>query len=423
MCELCTVRAVLGRELGHPGDLWLLRLERMRLLDIAHSWTTGTFGQYQSSLVGLRRFEKLHPGLTLLPPRELAHPPHGAEIGVMWAELDESVRPLTGRRSRVGATTPCFNTVRQMRSAAGQFWSWGAVLGEAGDEAYFDKNRLHRGPIRPTDGAVFELFSKGMAARMGTSTVPSTALLGRHVHGLDRYFDAHYRGAGSAAEAADYATAGLVNCLAWTTWLRGGELFSITWADIELIPPDQAAVHDLPEGMGALTLRLLPETKSNRTAVADVVSALRTSSGLNIGRWLDRMVRARGPPLSPHEPLFCSRTGDTVRPWDSYAYRTRFLYPGLEFLRAAGDAFLQTLSLTPGQGNSIPEKFFAIHSYRRGARSHVQRRHAHPGHRRATKDQIYGQGRWRKPRSSEPIDVQYLHWTLWQRLQISLRSL
>lgn len=33
-------------ELGHPGDPWLLQLERARLLDMAHSWSTGTFPGY-----------------------------------------------------------------------------------------------------------------------------------------------------------------------------------------------------------------------------------------------------------------------------------------------------------------------------------------------------------------------------------------
>jgi hypothetical protein len=38
ICELCTVRSVLHRELTGPNDWQLLCLERMRLVDMAHSW-------------------------------------------------------------------------------------------------------------------------------------------------------------------------------------------------------------------------------------------------------------------------------------------------------------------------------------------------------------------------------------------------
>ena len=46
VCELCTVRCVINRELGRPGDLWLMQLERIRLLDMVHKWPTGTVANY-----------------------------------------------------------------------------------------------------------------------------------------------------------------------------------------------------------------------------------------------------------------------------------------------------------------------------------------------------------------------------------------
>jgi hypothetical protein len=43
ICEACTFRAVLGRELTWmSGDIQLLMLERMRLVDMAHAWASST---------------------------------------------------------------------------------------------------------------------------------------------------------------------------------------------------------------------------------------------------------------------------------------------------------------------------------------------------------------------------------------------
>ena len=44
ICELCTTRTQLGRELDpqQSTDLGLLRLERMRMIDVAHAWSPKT---------------------------------------------------------------------------------------------------------------------------------------------------------------------------------------------------------------------------------------------------------------------------------------------------------------------------------------------------------------------------------------------
>jgi hypothetical protein len=50
VCEACTIRAHLGRELAwHGSDFKLLALERPLLIDMAHSWATGTHARYRYS--------------------------------------------------------------------------------------------------------------------------------------------------------------------------------------------------------------------------------------------------------------------------------------------------------------------------------------------------------------------------------------
>jgi hypothetical protein len=57
VCEACTVRSVLDRELVGADDWRLMCFERMRLLDMAHCWAEGTHKVYQSKIRFLRRFE------------------------------------------------------------------------------------------------------------------------------------------------------------------------------------------------------------------------------------------------------------------------------------------------------------------------------------------------------------------------------
>ena len=416
VCELCTVRAVLQRELGHPGDRWLLQLERVRILDSLHNWAQSTTRNYQTKLGMLHAFEQSHPGLQIMVPSDFKTPARGSEIGLMWAMLHASVQPLKFR-GRSAKTTPVFGTVRSIRSAASQFLGWGLIAAHPGGGLYFQDRRLLEGNVRPTDGAAFELFTRGLQARLGDSAVPSTALLGRHIRGLDELFDTRYHAAPDGYTRHNYALAGLANILLWLSWLRGGELFRLRWADLGIIWPHEGPSYDLPMNTGALALRLTPETKSNRVTSVDVVVALKSATGLNLEKWIRRVLLFHREAPPGESPMF---QVPGRRRWDSHYYRTHYLYPGLEHLRASGDPFLQAMNDTTG--NRIPDKFYSLHSYRRGGRSHSQRGQPHPAHKKATDTQVYEHARWRIPRSSQPISTQYREWTLYERLRITLFS-
>ena len=81
------------------------------------------------------------------------------------------------------------------------------------------------------------------------------------------------------------ARAGLANLKAWFAWLRGTELFSIRWRDVELTPPGSGSRHDVPDPVGVIELRLLEATKTSRTQTADMALAYEASSGLSMGFW------------------------------------------------------------------------------------------------------------------------------------------
>ena len=412
ICEACTVRAVLSRELGQSSDRTLLQLERVRILDVANSWALSTYRAYRSKLRFLTFFESHHPGLSLLPRFTPTAPPANPSIAVAWAELSYSLRP--GRR----ADTVSYNTVRQLRSAVGWFHMAG-LLTSQGRDLYFDEKqrRLTQGPTCIPQEAGLRQFTLGLKNRLGTTTTPSKALLDRHVRSLDQVFAHRFHAATSDADRLHWATAACANLFLWLGWLRSRELFDLRWRDVLLVDPADGPSKDLPPGTGALILSLNAQTKTHRSSTATVPIAYRTISGLEPGRWFHRLQTLAAPHLtSLDEHIFVHPTGGV---WDSFYFRHTFLYPHLTALRDAGDAYLRDL---PGPAShAIPLAFWSLHCYRRGGRSHseILRSDSTFGRRRSTRAERYEHARWRMNTASEEVDVLYREWHLLERLAIT----
>lgn len=416
ICECCTVRQVLSRELGAPGDLWLLKLERMRILDVAHAWASGTYKTYKGKLDYLSRFQQSHPGMRLMGVGKAFSPPCPRSIPLMWAELDYSVR---GNRKGNKEHGVAFGTVRQLRSAASHHWGLGWLITRAGEVVLDPKSdQLRVDEVRASDEATMTYFSRGLSARIGTSSKPAVPLLDRHVLALDGTLEAQYAASGGGERQRGIIRAALANCFLWLGWLRASELFGLRGCDVTLVHPDHGGEHDLPKGIGAILLRLAPETKSERGRAVDVPIAFKTKSGLEPGRWLMRLRDAQEGLIGlEHDssPLFRSDSGT---PWDSAYFREVYLYPLLHSLQLAGDAQLGPYGGPDGSG--IPQKFYSLHCYRRGARSHVARLRGDSHRRLATLDEIYEHARWRRKRSGEAVDLLYKDLPLYDRLAITL---
>jgi hypothetical protein len=148
--------------------------------------------------------------------------------------------------------------------------------------------------------------------------------------------------------------------------------------------------------------------------------AYKMLSGYHLGKWFHRALHAAGlnaNSRSSSERIFTHSDGT---PWTSRSFRKKFLYPSLHRQRAAGDPYLRPFDGTPG--NTIEAKLWSLHCYGRGARSHVSRGGKFGRHRfrRATKDEVYEHGWWRRRRSGEAIDKTYQSWPLWDRLKLTL---
>ena len=408
ICEYCTVRSVLERELHGRNDWQLLGLERMRLIDMANAWARKTHQAYQTKMSFIRDFER-HYQFQCLPTVQLARPPHNADIPLMWMQEGYSLR-----RGRSGTNNVMFGTLRSLRSAAGQFLTWNLQLQTDGHSYVDQHRRVHVGPCRLTDNLAYTLFTQGQATRIGDHPNPSTALLHRHVAWIDRDLRRRFRQATTRREQLWLATAGFLNLLLWLGWLRPREALDLRWCDLDVIPPAIGYQHDLPPGMGVLSLRLTPATKTLRTLTADVIIAFRCRSGLSAGWWWAQLRRLHNNPklLSSTTPLL-TRPDEAY--WTSFLFRHQVLYPALTTQQLQGDGFLQPFT----GDNSIPNKFWSLNSYRRGARTHSQRGGAF---RRATDAQVYEHARWRRHRNGQPIDVLYREWSLRDRVLITFYS-
>ena len=405
ICEYCTVRSVLERELHGVNDWRLLAYERMRIIDMANAWAKKTFATYQSKLSFIRAFEQEF-GFTCLKPTHLARPPHSPDIPLMWMQECYSLR-----YGRSGLDPVVFGTLRSLRSAAGHFLAWDAQLATNGSSYVDNSRRVVLAPCRLTDNLAYSLFTQGQATRIGDHSSPSTALLHRHIKWLDTDLRRRLRHASSLHEQRWIVTAGLLNLTLWLGWLRSQEAFALRWCDVSAIGPHQSDRADLPRGLGVLVFRLTPATKSDRTRTADVVIAYTCRSGLSIGWWWTKLcsLQPQGATLTSTDPLF---TFGPNRHWTSQLFRTQVLYPALVAQQLQGDGFLQPFT----DDNSIPTKFWSLNSYRRGARTHAQRGGPFP---KATDAQVYEHGRWRKRRSGHPIDVLYREWLIRDRVLIT----
>jgi hypothetical protein len=390
------------------------------VLDMAHYWATGTHKTYQLRLRMLQRFERKYDAC-ILQPTHLKHPPHSPDIPLMWAQIAYGLRQGSTRLSTNVVDPPrlAFSTIRSVRSAASQFFAWDAMVSRPSGSFLDEKDRLIYQPVRPTDSLSYSLFSGGMRARVGDEARPAMPLLDRHVRSLIQSLEQGYMGALSETDRRLYASAISATLLLWLGWLRSSEVFGLRWCDVEITPPEEGPTLDLPRGIGVVACRLQPETKSSRDRTADCFIAYQTVSGYELGKWLTRAAQEWHVynPQGHHGQLFRSEAG-TI--WTSLYYRRTFLYPHLHNLQQQGDPYLSPFTEDPG--NSLEDKFWSLHCFRRGARSHVSKGgiFGNARLRRATQDEVYEHARWRRRRSGETIDKLYQEWTVRDKLRITL---
>jgi hypothetical protein len=123
ICESCTGRAVLGWELTWTsGDIQLLMLERMRLIDMAHAWESSTLQETARHLGRLSNFGQKY-SIDLFPAAPITQPPRSEVIPFLWGVLEYTLK--ASRNTGEGIK---YNTARSIQSAASAYHLWEKML-------------------------------------------------------------------------------------------------------------------------------------------------------------------------------------------------------------------------------------------------------------------------------------------------------
>ena len=419
ICELCSTRTQLGRELDplNVKDTMLLMLERMRMIDTAHAHAVRTTNQMSNILKLVDRFfsgyglPSIHKQL-MLPI--IQHPPKNLAITMFWSIALRTAIPSGHMQSNPIS----WNTARNQRSAISFYRTWWAKVCQP-NTMYKDSDRrlLSDDNIGPTDNILSTCTARGMASRLGTESRPSFALNQRHIHWNQlarvRLLDLDL----TLEEKYDCVAAQCAELIFWLGWLRSKETFTLRVEDVELTSPKDYGKYGLPKGVGVILLRLLPTTKTQRDKQADMVIAWKTSSGFHLGYWMGELFNILKE-LKWYSPTcFLFRNKENI-PWHSHFFRHRHLYPLLTAQLEAGDINLKHLPLTIDAGLSY--YIYSMHSYRHGSQSHCKRkrdgctRAAHPHEK-------IEHGRWRvKNQGGEIMPVHYTQATIEDRIYITL---
>jgi integrase len=331
---------------------------------------------------------------------------------MMWAQEHYALQTPKGRHSQ-SQDRVLFQTARGVRSAGSQFYAWDRQIAFP-DRALRDFNRrvILTDGVNPSDEMGYTLMSKGMAKRMGDQNKPPYALTMAQVLWVIRRLEAMWLVCTTDVGRREIAAAAAAHLLAWLGWLRSQELFSLTWEDATITRPTDGPRIGLASGVGAIELRLLPETKSECTKIADVIIAYMSASGLVLGLWLERL-RSLWPDAPGTARIL---RGSSGKPWTSLYFRTHHLYVWLYQMRSEGDPFLQAFTMTPG--NRIEDKYYSMGSYRRGGRSACTKRLN--GTLKATDIEVYEHGRWAVKISKENMPTRYNELALADRLNLTL---
>jgi hypothetical protein len=391
-------------------DIHLLMFERMRMIDAMNWWQHRTLQHYGPHLKYLFQFDRFY-GVRSLQPSPLARPPRTPAIPIMWSLLNYSLR-----YNKDGARIK-HQTVRGIKSAASLYYALDMQMAFPRQVLRDSQQRgIVMERVSPMDEAGTTFGTKGMARRMGTESKPSWALAHIHIAYIDARLEEAFLRA-LPEDQHELACAGCSNVMAYLGWLRSGEMFESQREDVTLTPPDEGPLRGLPEGMGAVEFSLGDETKSDPCKTADVVMAWETLSGLQLGKWMERLF-AHSP--SKGGKLFST----TAQPhWTSRHFREQYAWPFLEQMRREGEPTLKVFGTA--RGKRIKDKVYSLHSWRRAGRSRVSRPPRHnepnpPGTRVATLIEIYEHGRWRCKGKSEDMPSHYNQWDLADRLPISL---
>jgi hypothetical protein len=215
-------------------------------------------------------------GVPTLLDTHLLHRPASPVIPILWTVSDYTLQQPKRTKNNV-----TYNSARALQSAASAFNSWTLVLSNPDTMYRSPDNRILGGPrLGPTDSLVATLTNAGMRRRLGTETRPSVALPLQHILFNQEFRAQQVTGNPDSVAAWQYASANSAELFAWCGWNRAEQNFQLQTEDVTFCLPEHGEHFALPPGVGALFLRLAPETKYSPDKQADVILSSYCASGL-----------------------------------------------------------------------------------------------------------------------------------------------
>jgi hypothetical protein len=233
---------------------------------------------------------------------------------------------------------------------------------------------------------------------------------------MEKYFEDHF--VTDRLGCIDACRAALTLVLAYLMWLRALETFGLTWSDVDITNPQDGPTVGHPLGIGVIQLTLLPQTKSNQAAAADMIAAYTSASGLPSGLWLRRLQALLQPDEQGPDAFILAHPDG--RAWTSHFYRYKYLYPLLGLLPALDDAYLSKYDETPGK--ELLKAFYSFNTLRRTGCLVASKRRAQPSSA-GNPAEVVEHGGWRLTRSSLDMPLAYLQWAIDDRICITQFSL
>jgi hypothetical protein len=174
------------------GDMQLLMLECIRLVDMAHAWASYTLQGIARYLCRLSNFVQKY-GIELFPKALITQPPRSAIIPLLWGVLEYTLH--TSRKTGEGIK---YNTTRSLQSEASAYHIWEKMLQFPG-HIYRDRdnNVIGASHLSPTYSVIAILGNKGTMRRPGTESIPPIAIRYSHVAFNQEFRGRQYDGCGN----------------------------------------------------------------------------------------------------------------------------------------------------------------------------------------------------------------------------------
>jgi hypothetical protein len=347
-CDLCWFRNLQKRDPMPANDRDTLLLCCIRRANLDALWgreshTVDATLRAAKQLVRVWKQVGLEPDFPALGPY-----PVGDSVGfrVAVGMLLKSLEP--GRHCRDHQQ---FETIRKLRAGFANMYM-ASVEGASSLRTVGGDRVKHFLTTSPTQSTWFERFSAGCLRRMGQEVHQDWAIPLPALHALMELLEQEWSVATGQRELSLCASIGAYSVIAFCGSFRGNEVFLTDLHGLRKYCVEL-------QGQEYVIVPLLGRFKGEMHARYHLTPlAAQTNSGLQVRRWIERLVQVREQEGRWHGPAFCGPTGEIA---EAYEYESALIARLLAVQEKSPEII--------GPEVNITEDFGISRSFRRGSTS------------------------------------------------------